>query len=473
MINRNLVEEEHKIRFSALASNAYQYMVPLCLDLEREKEAFEYTERSKSRAFLDVLTATRISPSCALTSELESLLRDEETYLAKLREIQTRHLRSAKISVEPGEVEKIFENLTQIYDKIEEFDPEYVFTRRGKPLSLNKIQNMLSLQKRNVVLIEYFITKNETYIFTLSSINKKLQVKAIPLSEKRLFQYIENYRREVANYPDFKDIGQTWIQLSNYLIDPVSEYVTEDALIYFVPYGVIHYLPLHALEFNGEPLIETHPVAYVPSASLLKFCQNKGSNNLQSCASFGVDPYGEVTDIVEEGARDVANLFETVAYTGGKVTKAKVRTCLNNDIIHFLCHGKFDASDPISSGVILHDGVLTAKEIFSMRLNTELVTLAACETGISERSRGDELIGLTRAFIYAGAPSVIVSLWPVDACSTQELMLEFYTQLKSGEENNNTDKATALQQAQIKVMEKEEYSHPYYWAPFILVGDWR
>jgi CHAT domain-containing protein len=97
-----------------------------------------------------------------------------------------------------------------------------------------------------------------------------------------------------------------------------------------------------------------------------------------------------------------------------------------------------------------------------------LVTLSACQTGINETKPGDELIGLTRALIYAGTSSVMVSLWSVDAASTKELMLHFYKLVKSGK-----DRATALQQAQINIMSKEEYSHPYYWAPFILVGDWQ
>jgi CHAT domain-containing protein len=102
-----------------------------------------------------------------------------------------------------------------------------------------------------------------------------------------------------------------------------------------------------------------------------------------------------------------------------------------------------------------------------MKLTAELVTLSACQTGINKRSPGDELIGLTRAFLYAGAPSVVVSLWLVNSPSTYELMLEFYTQLKNG-----TDKATALQKAQIKMIEHKKYSDPYFWAPFILVGNW-
>ena len=96
-----------------------------------------------------------------------------------------------------------------------------------------------------------------------------------------------------------------------------------------------------------------------------------------------------------------------------------------------------------------------------------MVTLSACETGLNESKPGDELIGLTRSIIYAGAASVIVSLWSVYDPSTRELMIEFYKELKDGK-----SKATALQQAQIKIMQKEEYSHRYFWAPFVLVGDW-
>ena len=461
MISGRFVEEE-KIMFSAQTSDAYQYMVLLCLDLKKEKEAFSYTERSKSRAFLDSLATTDFKPGVELTEELGSLLNNEQMYLDKWREIQTRHLRQTKIFVEPGEIDSIRNELDKIYDQIEQFDSEYVYTRKGRPLSFDKVQDMLSSQERNVVLIEYFMTQDKTFIFTLSSIDKELHVKTVPLSKEKLMQYTENYWREVVDYPDFGDIGQTWIQLSEYLIDPVSEYLTEDALVYFVPYGAMHYLPLHVLEFKGEPLIRRHPVAYAPSASLLRFCQNKGSNNLQSCASFGI--------IFEEEAEDVAELFSSKAYSGPSVSKDMVvRTCTNKDIIHFSCHGFFNDVDPLSSGIVLYNkAVLTAREIFDMRLNTELVTLSACETGLNERSPGDELIGLTRAFLYAGAPSVVVSLWSVDAQSTHDLMLGFYRHLKKG-----LDKATALQQAQIKIMEEKEYSHPYYWAPFILVGDWQ
>jgi len=354
------------------------------------------------------------------------------------------------------------EKLSLLYNEIEKFDPEYVFTRRGKPLPFEKLQNTLTAQRKDTVLIEYFTAKDKVIIFIVSSNDKNLHIEEIPISQERLSLYIGNYLRLVFRCQDLEDIGDSLVGLNNCLIDPISKYLTKGDLIYFVPYGPLHYLPLHALELNGEPLIKNYPVSYLPSASLINYCQNKGSNKLESCASFGVD--------FEDEAEKIAELFGEKPYIGCMAAKDKViKACINKSIIHFSCHGKFDDLDPLSSGVKLYGGkILTAREIFNLKLNSELITLSACETGINDRSSGDELIGLTRAFIYAGAPSVIVSLWKVNALSTQELMVKFYKLLKKGK-----DKATALQEAQKKIMDNEKYSHPYYWAPFVLVGDWK
>ncbi|HWQ96211.1 MAG TPA: CHAT domain-containing protein [Candidatus Methylomirabilis sp.] len=350
-------------------------------------------------------------------------------------------------------VDRILEELNKIYNKIEKIDSEYVFIRRRKSISLSKIRELLS-QKRNAILVEYFITKDKIFIFVVTP--RELHVETIELLEEKFNRCIENYWREIVDFHGI--IGDTWLDLSNYLIEPISEYLSKSDLIYFVPYNLLHYIPLHALELNSEPLIKKHAVAYLPSASLLKFCKNKGSGTLKSCTSFGI--------VFKKEAERIAELFNTKAHLD--VSKNKVLENIDKDILHFSCHGYFDNMNPLSSGVVLHNNeVLPASEIFNLRLNSELVTLSACQTGLNERKPGDELIGLTRAFIYAGAPSVIVSLWSVNARSTQELMLEFYKLLKNGE-----DKATALQLAQKKIMKKKEYSHPYYWAPFVLVGDW-
>lgn len=461
VISGRLVEEEHRIGAYAQASNAYKNIVPICLELGKQKEAFEYVGRSKSRAFLDLLAAVDLRPTIESTAELRSLLDKEEIHLIKLREIQTRHLRQTARPVEPGEVDNLWKSLNQIYGKLEQLDAEYVSMRKGRPFPLERIQETLSSKKRPVVLVEYFITKHETFVFLISSRDRELYVKSISISEEELLRYLQSYRRAVVNPPSFQDVSDTWLELSHYLIEPISELLVEGDLIYFVPYGLLHYLPLHALKLNGNPLIENHPVAYSPSASLVRFCQKRGSRTLNSCASFGV--------VFEQEAKDVAALFDTQAFRGHSATKSRVLSnCTDKDIIHFSCHGYFDNEDPLSSGIELHGGkVLTAREVFDIRLRATLVTLSACQTGLNERRPGDDLIGLTRSFLYAGSSSVIVSLWSVDAHSTRDLMLEFYTHLKRG-----MDKATALQQAQKRVREQQAYSHPYYWAPFVLVGCW-
>ncbi len=492
-----LLEEEHKIGFLEQTSRAYEYIVPLCLMLNMPQESFDYVERSKSRAFIEMLSFTELRPNVELTSKLKNLLNEEENCLVKLREIQTSHVNREKVPVEPDEVDRILERLSIIYEKIEKYDPEYTFIRRGKPLSMTEIQNVLASQQKEVVLVEYFITDNEAYIFIISSKDDELSGEIVPLSKEKLQRYFDNFEREVIRYSSGSSPRQTWLELSKYLIEPVSDHLTEDCIVYFVPYGLLHKIPLHALELNGEPLIAKHAVAYLPSASVLKFCQKKGTGNLQNCACFGggtsiIDTLrnafeGAGENIIENEAEEIARIFNTTSYIGlGK--EEVIKSCIDKDIIHFSCHGYFDEYDPLSSGVLLSEHMdfgldqrngwpsglrlqeenLTAREIYKMRMNAELVTLSACETGLSERNPGDELIGLTRAFLYAGSSSVIASLWSVDAKSTKELMLEFYSLLKDG-----NDKATALQIAQKSIMSKEEYSHPYYWAPFVLVGDWQ
>jgi tetratricopeptide (TPR) repeat protein len=451
---RSLIDEQHEIGFYGLVTDAYQSMIPLCERLEKREEAFQYTERSKSKAFLDMLSITDLKPSDKLI-EKKSLLEDENTCLGRLREIQMHHLRRTGISIELGEVDGLLRKLSKLHNEMEKIDPEYVFMRRGKPLSLDIVMETITPSIRDTVLVEYFTTNDKVFVFVISK--KGLHIEPVSLSEEKLLSYIDAYHREVIGFHGM--IGDTWLELSKYLIEPIQDHLSKSDLIYLIPYGALHYLPIHALKLNGDPLIKNHPVCYSPASSIIPFCKNKRTGKLQECASFGI--------VFEEEAKRVATLFSTVPYLGETATKEKVLECADKEIIHLSCHGYFDNLDPLSSGVLLHNKeVLTAREIFNLRINAQLVTLSACQTGINERKPGDELIGLTRAFLYAGAPSVVVSLWSVNANSTQELMFEFYRLLRGGR-----DKARALQEAQKEIMKKEGYTHPYFWAPFVLVGD--
>jgi len=165
-------------------------------------------------------------------------------------------------------------------------------------------------------------------------------------------------------------------------------------------------------------------------------------------------------------------------YLGSDVNEEKVkgREALKNyDYIHFAAHGFIDENHPDLSSIVLtqnknsgEDGFLRAAEIFNLDMNADLVVLSACQTGLGKLVRGEGMVGLTRAFMYAGSPAVMVSLWSVSDFSTATLMGEFYRGLVK----ENLSKTDALRKAQLTLLKNEKFSHPYYWAPFVLFGDW-
>jgi CHAT domain-containing protein/Tfp pilus assembly protein PilF len=484
LIGERIVEQEHKMALHSRVSDDYELMVLTCLQMSNEKkayeyEAYEYAERSKSRAFLELMaTADRIKPTIPLTNKFEALLQKENNHLAKIRQIQMRALKDNQSTVEPGETEHLKKQLESIYNEIDKIDSKYASLRRIKTISVEQIQKILGILGNNAVLVEYFVTYEKTFIFVVTpegfhvipAISENTQ-----LSKSRLSAYIDNYFREVVGYTLFDNIVQTWLELSKYLIDPISEYISKANLVYFVPHSVFHYLPLHALELDANPIIKGRPVLYLPSATLLQFYVDRNRRSLKTCSAFAIQERQQGYLFSRE-AESVANLF------GGKalvdVDKKAVVENSEKDILHFATHGNFNFSDALSSGIALRNETLTAKELFSWSLNVGLITLSACQTGVNKTGPGDELIGLTRSLLYAGARSVIASLWSVYDDSTIELMTTFYSLLKDSQEKSvePISKATALQLAQIKIMENKEHpkwKHPYYWAPFILVGDWK
>jgi tetratricopeptide (TPR) repeat protein len=467
-LNKTLIEEEYKHEVQTQAASVFDLMIRLCIRrgqdreaLSANEEALEFVEASKSRVFLDLLSSTEIKPKLNSASVPKNLLAEEKNLLEQLSQIRKNNVKGNWYIA--GQSDRILKRLSSLYDELKKFDEEYVSLRRAEPPSFNQLKAMVSSpnfsRAQNVVVVEYYTTDTDVFIFVLSK--ELFDVVVVPLSNETLYRLVSEYLSGVTSYPFFGD-GNAWRTLSIYLLAPISHFLIGADLIYFIPHGLIHYVPLHALEINRECLIEQYPVAYCHSASILKFCLHKGTTKLETCLSFGVD--------FEEEAVAIANLFKTnnqneTLRLGRNATKRSLNSAIQADILHFSCHGVFDSVDPLSSGIKLYDGILTVSDIFNLKLNAELVTLSACKTGLNKRSGGDELIGLTRAFMYAGTPSVIVGLWSVDSKATQLLMVDFYNRLKSGKE-----KAVALQEAQKNLLHDQRYAHPYYWAPFLLVG---
>jgi CHAT domain-containing protein len=238
-----------------------------------------------------------------------------------------------------------------------------------------------------------------------------------------------------------------------------------------VPHGALHLLPFHALRRNsgGERhyLIDDFELIYAPSCSVLRYCSRDaaGCENLVAFA----DPDGSL-----HGARDevdaIAHYFgESTVFRGAEATiEAAIRYGARSDVLHFACHGSFDSQSPLSSHLAMADGQMTLSHIFEeFRCKPgALVTLSACETGIVSPDRTDEYVGLPSGFLFAGANCVIGSLWPVYDTCTSTAMKNTYERIRK----YNESPATSLRAAQRSLKSDGAYSHPYFWAPFQVVG---
>jgi CHAT domain-containing protein len=310
-----------------------------------------------------------------------------------------------------------------------------------------------------------------------------------------------------------------WEEMSRALLPAgLRDQLGRCKLLCIVPHGPLHALPFAALRWSDDTyLIERFGLCQVPSASVLRYCRSQNrrrrtepEHRPRRClvAAVASDDDPDPREFEADGDT-LAQLFlaagegrEVVRLIGAETTeanrpasKAAVLGAMGGcDLIHLACHGLFEAGlgrpDPLDdAGLLVSDGharpplgglhrlppderaayFLSAREMFAVPLAADLVTLRACSSGRAQVQSGDELLGLVRALLYAGAPSLIVSLWNVNRRSSQRLLSEFYRRWLDGEA---PPKWRALQQAQRGLLEDSRYAHPYHWAPFVLVGDW-
>jgi len=248
------------------------------------------------------------------------------------------------------------------------------------------------------------------------------------------------------------------------LIAPISHLFKGSKRLIVVPHQMLHYIPFHAL-FDGENyLIDKFAVSYAASASVLRICRSRkpaigSGRDLVLAVADSLTPH--INDEVEALRKLLPEADVFVGVEAGEEKLRKYGPAAGK--IHIAAHGVFRADNPDFSSIRLGDNWLNLFDIFNLNLGAEITTLSACETGMSDVLGGDELLGLARGFLRAGTPSLVVSLWMVNDKSTAQLMSRFYQGLRVGD-----TKADALRDAILDV--KKSFPHPYYWAPFILLG---
>ncbi len=455
--------ERFRMGIMNLKESAYAHFIALCTRIESSYEqkivrSYEYLERFKCRTILEALSHTDIKPNHIIP---EDLLLSEK---ALLKDIKYYYLNQNRQPVSSADIHALEMQLDKVWDKINVIDPEYVSLRRGKPLNHSQILSTISNQTKIICIIEYFYHTDKLIIFILRSNTFKIDIEEIAFPEELFQGYIDKYTNDFLKLRTSNSATEDlWQELSLYFIDPIKKYLDNIDIIYFVPYKHLHYLPLHLLKIDGQYIIEKYQIIYAPSASVIGYCQKKWVQDSGSCLIIGVD--------FEDEADKIADIYKNNSRVlkGFEATKELIEyEAKLSNIIHFSCHGFFDSRLPMKSGLKLSDSILTSEDVFRLDLHANVVTLSACETGINDHNPGDDMVGLTRGFLYAGASTVLVSLWAVAAPSTMKLMERFYLHLNSG-----LLKTEALQKAQLEIKEIPLYNHPYYWAPFILVGIWK
>jgi CHAT domain-containing protein len=226
---------------------------------------------------------------------------------------------------------------------------------------------------------------------------------------------------------------------------------------------------------SGAPLIAHVAVAYAPSLAILqRLLQREQCRDASATALVGSwSPEGDaIGDDVLGEVQQVAQRFGTHAVVRHSISRAIVaQEASSATVIHLACHGFFDPDDPLASGLEVADGVLTGRDWMQLRLKADLVTLSACDTGAVTAARGDEISGLTRALLIAGATSTLVTLWRVYSDAALSWMTDFYERVWTDDGTKRLDEATAFQQATLALMARNP--DVVAWAPFVLVGDWR
>lgn len=480
-------EEPFRAGFLEDKYEVYVDLVRLLLRLGRIEEAFFYVERSRARAYLDLLGngSIRFSAEGQSLGDEERALRKRIEQLQKLLEQEGERpppeFRASAAETFQRELAEAQRQYSLLLAQLRVADPELESFVVVNPLGVREVQGLL---REGEVLLEYFLAKDRLAIFLLT----RDQVRHFdqPVGEKDIRAKVELFRDRLRPALKSEDWRGPAASLWELLLGPVekSGLLQDSTLLYVVPQGVLHYLPFAALwrttGSEGEFLIEKHLIAYLPSASTLRFSRQKEGIRRKSLLAMA--PGNSGLRFAKEEVQAIDNFFagDDRLALGREATEELCKGhCGEYGVLHFATHGHLNKLNPLFSRIDLEpsqgsDGRLEVFEIMGLRLHADLATLSACNTALgsgyfSEVPAGDDWVSLTRAFIYAGTPTVVASLWEVDDRSTTDLMKAFYRHLAL-----DGRKAEALAAAQREFLHRSTprtYKNPYHWASFVLVGN--
>jgi CHAT domain-containing protein len=479
-LRTNLHREELKISFVKNRLQVYEALVDLHLDSKGAEvsanEALECMEAAKSRSMTAMIFHTGRSLPIGEAGQTKEALR-----IRDLREELNWYYHRIELEqLSPEGVSR--QRIEGLQLKARERENELLRTLRELPahqrenVSLEEpsqfsVANLQAALPADTALIEYYsagerlvaavVTRETIEITTVAAVSQvtrllqllRFQISKVGMGTAHTQRFEHALLRATLGHLE---------ALYAELIRPLRPRLREQRLV-VVPHGALHFLPFHALRNGDEYLGDSYVVSYAPSAAVFALCQQKAAAERKRSLVLGI-PDERAPQIVTEAQSVGALLPEGELYLGEQATaKILLEKGPEAALLHIATHGIYRSDNPMFSGIRLGDGYINLYDLYQLRLNANLVTLSGCATGMNFVAAGDELLGLQRGLFYAGATTLLLSLWDVHDRSTAELMQEFYgSYIQSG------DAAVSLRGA-MRILRREN-PHPYFWAPFVLVG---
>ena len=515
------------IRSSFISNKFYIYenLIGILIQQERFEEAFEYVERAKARSFLDMIGNKAVG---------EGKQRDQETQILVDREqnLQKRIGRILTLTDSAQALGDVLREHHQVIAELRTLDPEYASVKSVEPISLDSLQALLD---DSTAVLEYFVGDRSIFGFAITRdtvVVRRIQIdggfkleRDVELLRRKLYRDFPNAKLAVLrekrlneklspgeaiaawrNTSTAVDWQYDLLNMYSRFFSPFAAVLRTRPVLYIVPHGALHHLPFQALVAPTDIdvrqgvhvhrprfLIEDHAIALLPSASVLPFALRRALMPVRSALIIGDPIYADPkyrsrpleAALIE--ADTVAHyVAEPLVLTRAAAEESVVKLeAGDHDILHFATHGELSKVDPMQSRILLaaakpdssNNGDLTVAKIFNLDLRALLVTLSACQTaqvssGEGTFTPGDDLVGLSRSFMYAGTPAGIASLWYVDDAATLAWMRYFYSSwLRDSRSRIRASQAAAVRM--LNSPEDPDWVFPYFWSAFVYMGDAR
>ncbi len=448
--------EAGKIGFVGNKQELYGHLVSVLMAQNRYADAFAYVERSKARALVDLLAGKKdFSVASGDPKRVQELLATADSEELSMRAVQAD---ASSATQTRGAV-------VAAREQIASQAPELVSLVSVNTLTASGVQQALPADE---TLVEYFYSGKDLYTFVVS----RQGVFGAKTGAEKLEDDVHAFRTAIAQ-PPTERWKEPSVALYSRLIGPIRDkLVTPNILI--VAHGALHYEPFNALHDGKQFLIENYSIRLLPGATVLEFLKPKPAAKPGTLLAFGNPDLGDKRFDLAFAQKEAEDVVQTMPNSRALLRRDATKTAFRKyssdfQMLHVASHGDFEPEKPLASSLLLapdasDDGRLTVSDLYSMRVDADLITLSACETGLGKVASGDDVVGLTRGFLYAGTRTIVASLWEVDDRATGELMTAFYQSLGKG-----VGKREALRLAQMDFLKKQP--HPFFWAAFQLTGN--